>query len=109
MNAHVFEAANPADDPFDAHAEAAVRHRSEAPQIEIPLEGFLRQVVVFDALQQQIVARETLTAADDFADAFGREHVDAQGELRPLGIGLHVERLDLRRIAMNRDGAIEVL
>ena len=42
------------------------------------------------------------------AVSFGREHVDAQREVRPLGIGLHVERLDRRRIAVHEDGAVEL-
>ena len=39
---------------LDAHAEPAMRHRAVAPQVEIPLERFLRQLVLLDALQQQI-------------------------------------------------------
>ena len=34
---------------------------------------------------EHTVARETLAAADDFAEAFIREHVDAQLKLRPRG------------------------
>ena len=76
--AHVLEPADPRDDALDAHAEAAVRHRAVAAQIEIPLERFLRQVVLLDPLQQQIEIGEALAAADDLAVAFGRQHVDAR-------------------------------
>ena len=58
-----------------------------AAQVEIPLERFLRQVVLLDALQQQVEIGEALAAADDFAVAFRREHVDAQRELGRSGSG----------------------
>ena len=40
-----------------------------AAQVEVPLEGLLRQVVLLDALQQQVVVAEALAAADDLAVA----------------------------------------
>ena len=46
-----------------------------AAQVEVPLEGLLRQLVLLDALQQQVVVVEALAAADDLAVALGREHV----------------------------------
>jgi len=73
----MLEATDPADNALDAHPEAAVRDASESAQIEIPLEGVLREVVLPDALQQQVVLVETLAAADNLAVAFRREHVDA--------------------------------
>src|SRR6185503_12164594 len=79
--AHVFELADPRYDALDAHAEAAMRHGAVAAQIEIPLEGLLRQVVFLDPLQQQIEIRQTLAAADDFAVSLGREHVDAERQV----------------------------
>ena len=48
--AHVLQAADPAHHPLDAHAEARVGHAAVAPQVEIPLEGLARQVVLVDAL-----------------------------------------------------------
>ena len=56
---HVFEFADPGDDAFDAHTESAVRHRAVTAQIEVPLERFLRQIVLLDALQQQIQIGQT--------------------------------------------------
>src|SRR5437764_6211371 len=91
--AHMLEAADPSDDTLDAHAESGMRHRSEPPQIEIPLECLLRKVVILDTLQEHVVARQPLAAADDFADAFRRQHIYAQRELGPFGIRLHVKRL----------------
>ena len=70
---------------------------AEAAQIEIPLERFRRQVVLLDALHQQVVVVEALAAADDLAVALGRQHVDAQRAIGLRRIGLHVERLDRRR------------
>src|SRR4029078_1250445 len=74
----VFESANPADDALDAHAEAAVRDGAVAAQVEIPLEGFVRRVVLLDALQEQIEVGQTLAAADNLAVTLRREHVDAE-------------------------------
>ena len=51
--------------------------------------------------EQQVEIGEALAAADDLAVALGREHVDAERELGPLRIRLHVERLDRRRIAVH--------
>ena len=47
--ADVVEAADPGDDTLDAHAEAAVGDAAVAAQVEVPLEGFLGQLVVIDA------------------------------------------------------------
>ena len=62
----------------------AVRHRAVLAQIDVPVERFPRQLVLFDALQQQIVIVNALAAADDFAVAFGREHIHAQRHFGPL-------------------------
>ena len=86
---------------LDAHAEPAVRHRAVFAQIEIPVEGFLRKIVLLDALQQQVEIVNALAAADDLAVAFGRDHVHAEREFRPLRVGLEIERLDLGRIAVD--------
>ena len=76
--AQVVEAADPGHDALDAHAEAGVRDAAEAAQVEVPLERFVRQLVLLDALQQQVVVVEALAAADDLAVAFGREDVDRE-------------------------------
>ncbi len=59
-----------------------VRNGAIAAQVEVPLKGLARKIRLFHALHQQVVIRQALAAADDFAVAFGRQHVDAQGELR---------------------------
>src|SRR6185436_6884409 len=82
--AHVFELADPRHDALDAHAEAAMRHGAVAPQIQVPLERFLRQVVLLDALQQQVEIGEPFAAADDLAVPLRREDVDAEREIGPL-------------------------
>src|ERR1700761_2079003 len=76
--ADVVQAADPGDDAFDAHAEAGVRHAAVAAQVEIPVEGFQWQVVGFNAALEQVVAGDTLRAADDFAVTFGGENVKAE-------------------------------
>ena len=62
---------------LDAHAEAGVRHGAVAAQVEVPVEGFLGQLVLLDALEQQVVVGHALAAADDLAVALGGEDVDA--------------------------------
>src|ERR1035437_9049555 len=106
--AHVLQSAYPGHGALDAHAESGVRNPAELAQVEIPLEGLFRQFVLMNALQQQIVGPNALRAADDFPVTLGREHIHAEGELRPLRIGLHVERLDGRRIAMHHYRPVEL-
>ena len=55
-----------------------------APQVHVPVEGFFRQLMLFDPFQQQIEVVEALSAADDLAVPFRREDVDAERQLRPL-------------------------
>src|SRR5579872_1241231 len=98
--ADVLEAADPGDRALNAHTEATVRYAAEFAQVEVPLERFFRQAVLVNALQQQIVRCHALRAADNFSVAFGREHVDTKGKIRPLRIGLHVEGLHFGWITM---------
>ena len=79
-----------------------------AAQVEVPLVGLARQVVLVEPLLQQRQVVDALAAADDLAVALGREQVDGERHLRPLGVGLHVERLDLGRIAVDEDRLVEV-
>src|SRR3954465_14216714 len=58
--ADVLETTDPGDGPLDAHAEAGVRYRAIAAQIQIPLEGVDRQMVIFDALLEQLIGRNAL-------------------------------------------------
>jgi len=58
--ADVVEAADPGDDALDAHAEAAVRDRAVAAQVEIPLKGFFGQLVFIDACIEQLEAGDAL-------------------------------------------------
>ena len=48
--ADVLGAANPRDRAFEAEAKAGVRHAAVAAEVEIPLERFLGQVVLVQAL-----------------------------------------------------------
>ena len=59
-------------------------------------------------LQQQLVRRHALRAADDLAVTLGREHVHAQRQFRPLRIRLHVKRLHLRGIAVHHHRPVEL-
>ncbi len=83
----MLEFADPGDHALDAHAEAAVRHGAVAAEIEIPLERFLRQIVLLDPRQQELEIRETFAAADDSPLPLGCEHVHAERHVGALGIG----------------------
>ena len=75
-------------------------------EIKIPLEGFFGQIVLVNALQEQVVRGHALRSADDFAVAFGGQHVHAESELGALGIGFHVKRFHAGRVAMDHDGPV---
>src|SRR5207245_5329744 len=64
---------------------------------------FFRELVIANALQQQVVIANALRSADDLAVALGRQHVNAERQLRTLRIRLHVKRLHLRRVTMDHD------
>src|SRR5579859_3612224 len=105
---NVLEAADPGDGALNAHAEASMRDAAELAQIEIPFESFFGQAVLVNALQQQFVRRHALRAADDFSVAFGGQHINAERELRPLGVGLHVKSLHLCRITMHHHRLVKL-
>src|SRR2546423_8685744 len=68
--ADVLCAANPGDGAFKAQTKTGMRHAAVAAQIQVPLKGIFREVVFAQALDQQIIIVNALTAADDFAVAF---------------------------------------
>ncbi len=91
----MLDARHPGREALYAHAEAAVRHRPETPQVEIPLEGFTREIMFRQATLQQGQIVNSLAPADNFAVAFGRQNIRAQRKLRPLVVGLKVEGFNL--------------
>ena len=104
----MFQATHPGHYALDAHAEARVRNRSVAAQIQIPLKSIERQLVLLYPLFQQLVGSETLRATDYFPVTLRRQHVDTQGELGVLRVRLHVERLHRGRVAVHHDRAVEL-
>src|SRR5215210_3114337 len=105
--ADVLDAAHPCDAALDAHAEARVRDAAVAAQVEIPLERLARQVVFLELFFEEFERGGALAAADDLAVALGREDVHAERQLVALGVALHVEGFDGRRVAVNHDGLVE--
>src|SRR6266849_6852605 len=90
--ANVLCPANPGYGALQAQTEARMRDAAVAAKIEIPLKSVFGEIVLAQALDEQIVIVDALAAADDFAVAFGREHVKGQREIRPLRVRVHVER-----------------
>src|SRR5271155_4046446 len=74
--ANVLRSAYPRDGAFQTQAEAGMRHAAVTPQIQIPLKRFLGQIVFAQASHQRVVIRQALAAADNFAVAFGRDHIE---------------------------------
>src|SRR5947208_79023 len=97
--AQVMDAGDPGDEALDPHAEAGVRHRAVLADVEIPAERLQWQTLLLDPAEEKIVIVDALAAADDLAVSLGRQDIDAQGAVRRLRVGLHVERLDGRGIA----------
>ena len=58
---------------------------------------------------EQVVIVDALAAADDLAVAFRREHVHSQRQLRPLRVGLEVERFDLGREPVHQQRTLLIL
>ena len=99
----MFDAAHPGDGSFDAHAEAGVRDAAVAAEVEVPFEGFLRQVVLDDLLFEKFYRGRAFTAADDLAVAFGSEQIGSEGEFGPSGVAFEVECFDDGGEVMNED------
>src|SRR5207248_9176240 len=71
----VLQATNPRYRALDAHAETAMGDTTELAQIQIPLERFLRQAMLVNALQQQFIGCHTLRTTDDLAVTLRSEHI----------------------------------
>src|SRR5438067_6403736 len=103
------QAAQPGNAAFDAHAEAGVGNGAVAAEIEIPPEGVEWQAVRANLVLQHRRVVLALAAPDDLAVSLGGEDVDAERAAGIRGVGLHVERLRLDRIAVYHDGPVEAL
>ena len=55
----MFHASQPGDHALDSHAEAAVGDGAVLADLQVPLEGFLGQMVLPDAREKQVVIVET--------------------------------------------------
>src|ERR1035437_2647804 len=106
--AHMVQAADPRYRTLNPHTETGMRYPAKFPQIEIPLERLLRQIVLVNPRQQLLVRSHALRAADDLAISLGREHVHAERDLRIVRVRLHVERLHLDGITMDHHRSIEL-
>src|SRR6266481_7334044 len=76
--ANVLRPANPRHRAFQPHAKSRMRHAAVAPQIQIPAERFLRQVVLAQTFQEQVVVMNARAPPDDLSIALGRKHVERQ-------------------------------
>src|SRR5690606_1501411 len=88
--AQVLHAAQPRERALEAEPESAVRHAAVAPQVGVPAEGLLRQVLLRDPRPQRLEVVLALGAADDLAVTLARDHVDAERQALVGRIALHV-------------------
>ena len=102
----MLSSANPRDRAFQAQSEAGVRNAAVTPEVQIPVERLFREVTFAQPFHEQIVVGNAFAAADDFAVAFGREHVKSESQFGPQSVRLHVKRLEGRRIAMHHYRAV---
>ena len=76
----VVQAAEPGHQALDAHPEAAVGHAAVAPQVQVPLQGLLGQVMLLNAGQQGVQVVDALGAPDNLAIALRGQHIHAEGQ-----------------------------
>src|SRR5437667_12481845 len=84
-----------------------MRNATVAPQVERALASLFGQVVLVEALEEQVVIVDALAASDDFAIGLGSNHVKGESELGTLGVRLHVEGFNRSGIVMDQHGAVE--
>src|SRR5208282_3632307 len=107
--ANVLRSANPCHRALEAQSKARVRNAAVAPQVQIPLKGFFRQLLFANAPNQRFVVRLALASPDNLAVAFRRNHVKTERKLGPLRVHGHVEGFHRGGITMDDDGLVEVL
>src|ERR1051326_9115556 len=61
----VLQSTHPGHSAFDAHAKSRMRHAAVLAEIQIPLKGRFRQIMLLYALPQQVVIPDALRPADD--------------------------------------------
>src|SRR5262245_4616719 len=84
--ADVLAPADPRDRPLEPQTEAGVRDRAVAPEIEVPGEGLLREVLLPDPRPQELEVVLPLAPADQLAGALGPDEVDAEHPVRVLRV-----------------------
>src|SRR5450759_4818722 len=84
--AKVMDAADPGHEPLEAHPETGVREGAVTANVEIPLVGLFRELVLLQALFEELQIVDALRAADDLAVAFRREHVETEHDLSLIHI-----------------------
>src|SRR4051812_47960153 len=103
------DARDPSDRALDPEAETCMRDGSEAAQIQIPFESLFRKIVLFNPGLNLLQIIFALSAADNFAVTFRRNHIHASRELRIFFVLLHVESFNREWIVMNHHRTIELL
>src|SRR6266699_7022909 len=83
---NVLSSANPRHRAFQAQSEAGVRNAAVTAKVQIPVERLFREITFAQPFHEQIVVGNAFAAADDFAVAFGREHVKSESQFGPQSV-----------------------
>src|SRR5256714_1317732 len=83
-----------------------MRNAAIAPKMEIPFEGSLRQAVRSQLLFEKLNRSRAFAAANHFAVAFRRQHVNPERILFPFRIALHIESLNYGGVMMDHHGPV---
>src|SRR3954470_23757790 len=78
-------------------------------KVKVPIKCFWGKLMLLDSPHEQFQAESTLASPDNFAVPLRGQNIDAESQLRPVGIWLHVKGLNLRRVAMNHHRQVILL
>jgi hypothetical protein len=67
----VLQSADPGNAAFDSHAEATMGNGAIATEIDVPVKGFLWELVFVEPGHQEVQIMDTLTASNNLAVSFG--------------------------------------
>ena len=106
---HIPNVAHPGEEhehAFKPHAKAAVRHRTKAPEIQIPAVILSAQIMRLEVGFQDLQPFLALATTDDFTNT-GHEHIHGCDGFA-IVVGPHVKGLDGLGVVVNRDRTLEV-
>jgi hypothetical protein len=102
----VVEPADPRHGALEPEPEAGARARPVPTQVEVPLVGRPRQLLLLEFPLEVGEVPGALPAADDLPVPVGRDQVATERQIGPDRVGAEIERLDLQRETVDQDRAV---